>query len=771
MKKESKRQGRELRQLIILISSFALVLAVVLLFSVRDMNSIAEKIIHKQMRDNSKNVSAVISVKLSDSLNVLKYLAATISDYDDIQGKEALLCLRNAISNTTFNRMRIANAQGIAIDADRITVDISGREYFHAGLAGSSGITNALKSVYNNEKITILYVPVIKDNTAVGVAYGVYEYPDLSHIISESNISELTNTIIMRPNGDLIFGSSLIDGEILQYDNNVFDFLAMQSYDNGFSSDMIIDDIANGRNGHSEFYINGSRKVCFYNSFPQYDYSILQFVDYNDIDQEVYSINLIAYVMTAMVSAIFIALITIMVIRFKNSYRQVVNSNRQITSLNRRFEVAIKKMVLDFFEYRVNDDKLLFLSDRSILMDNPLNKEYGLDEFISLFALKYSDANEIKSAISEIKRGSESAERVFEQLDEHKVKYIKLTITGSVEDDTYFGTFEDYTNVKQNEILTDMNKKYRWSGLYDCIIAFEIDLTENLYLNITNELNDVTKSAYNEWMPYSENAERIGKLIVSEEDMETFSFYSSREYLLRLFDSGRYSVTIEYRMKYKNKNEIWVSSTTRLLQDPETGHIKAYVYVKDINTRKTKELQLEEKANHDDLTGVLLRSSFISYTEEFIRELVDETKFSAMLIIDFDDFKGINDMLGHASGDKVLVHGANVLKSYSAENTIAARMGGDEFLMLLKNYPSVTEIKAFADGVAKAISKIEKNIGRTVSVTIGMTLIDKESDFKTIYRQADTALYYAKENNLGGYCLFSELPENEKEHKSRKEIE
>jgi diguanylate cyclase (GGDEF)-like protein len=178
----------------------------------------------------------------------------------------------------------------------------------------------------------------------------------------------------------------------------------------------------------------------------------------------------------------------------------------------------------------------------------------------------------------------------------------------------------------------------------------------------------------------------------------------------------------------------------------------------DITHRKLAEKKLVHNALHDALTGLPNRTLFMSHLEEAIkRAKADETHHFAVLFLDLDRFKLINDSLGHLAGDQLLVTVANRLKGKVRDSDTVARFGGDEFAILLDGVNNIEEVTAIANRIQKQLSQPINLSGDKVytSASIGIALSDIGYDWpQDILRDADTTLYRAKALGRRRYEIF-----------------
>lgn len=119
----------------------------------------------------------------------------------------------------------------------------------------------------------------------------------------------------------------------------------------------------------------------------------------------------------------------------------------------------------------------------------------------------------------------------------------------------------------------------------------------------------------------------------------------------------------------------------RLIRLEEGGDVYAYLTVTDIDRRKRRELELEDKARHDALTGLLNRQTGAALLPEALAKTLRKGTAGAFVIIDLDDFKLINDRYGHLSGDTALADAGSHLRGAFRKNDLVCRWGGDEFIV------------------------------------------------------------------------------------------
>lgn len=224
---------------------------------------------------------------------------------------------------------------------------------------------------------------------------------------------------------------------------------------------------------------------------------------------------------------------------------------------------------------------------------------------------------------------------------------------------------------------------------------------------------------------------------------------------------------VEYR--HANGHNVWVRENIRPLA--ESGHL--LIVGEDVTETKALSEQLQYQARHDLLTGTYSRNYFEAELEKALREVESYTRTHAMLYIDLDQLKVLNDTAGHEAGDAAIQFCASMLEEILPYNTILARMGGDEFAILLKDCTEV-DAKKLATTIINTLSEhafIWEDIRLNLNCSIGIRLIDHTaSSPQMVHAQADTACHIAKEegrNRYSMYCLDDqELRRREQEMES-----
>ena len=210
-----------------------------------------------------------------------------------------------------------------------------------------------------------------------------------------------------------------------------------------------------------------------------------------------------------------------------------------------------------------------------------------------------------------------------------------------------------------------------------------------------------------------------------------------------------------WRHRLRDGRDIWVEITSH--EQEFAGRHAALVLAQDVTERRGLEEQLRHQALHDSLTGLPNRALFADRTEQALVRSSRTRRKCAVLLIDIDDFKAVNDSLGHVAGDALLVQVAARLREQMRASDSAARLGGDEFGVLLEDITgddgATVSAQRIVDALCRPYDVADTQVTSSASVGIALSGGDT-TRFEDLLRNADVAMYGAKAAGKGRYELY-----------------
>ncbi len=219
---------------------------------------------------------------------------------------------------------------------------------------------------------------------------------------------------------------------------------------------------------------------------------------------------------------------------------------------------------------------------------------------------------------------------------------------------------------------------------------------------------------------------------------------------------------VEKRYVRPDESTVWVALTVSLVRDAQGDPMYQIGQIEDVTERKALTDRLAYEAAHDTMTGLSNRASFAEQVAAALEDANRSGRQIAMLFIDIDNFKVINDSLGHAIGDELLVSVARRLHDALRPDDVIARFGGDEFVVLCKNITGASDIDKLVTRliatVAEPVPLADDELFVTASFGIALSCDGDTAD--ALLRHADTAMYRAKANGRG--CAATFEPDNDR---------
>lgn len=226
--------------------------------------------------------------------------------------------------------------------------------------------------------------------------------------------------------------------------------------------------------------------------------------------------------------------------------------------------------------------------------------------------------------------------------------------------------------------------------------------------------------------------------------------------LAEVIATGGLSRPLELRFRVGTDEYHWVAATGRRVDD---GHGNEIVMsFRDITDRKLAEQDLEYAATHDQLTGLANRKNLVAEIRRALLASHRSGRPTAVVMLDLDHFKFVNDSLGHAVGDDLLREAASRMRSSVRDGDFVARHGGDEFVVVMRDLEAPDEATAVAQRIVD-VFRSPVLVGATelfTTASVGVAISRVGSDVDSLLSEADTAMYVSKDAGRDRCSLFNE---------------
>ena len=233
---------------------------------------------------------------------------------------------------------------------------------------------------------------------------------------------------------------------------------------------------------------------------------------------------------------------------------------------------------------------------------------------------------------------------------------------------------------------------------------------------------------------------------------------SQRHLFQRLMETHNEVLNFESEVLRRDGTRIWISENAHTVRGPQGEFICYEGTVQDITERKQHQAQLERQANHDLLTGLPNRTLLGDRIEQGMAHATRLGYYLAVVFIDLDNFKFINDSLGHAAGDELLKEVAVRLCACLRSSDTVARLGGDEFVLIINDHYQVSTVISLLGRVMQKICSPVSLAGRELHVgaSLGVAMYPEDGDdAQSLLKHADAAMYCAKDRGRNNFQFFT----------------
>lgn len=652
--------------------------------------------------------------------------------------QELLLCI---IHNTSFSGTCLINKDGNSFYYNGTTADLSDRLYFRTALKDERNIELILGRQSGQTRF-IMAVPIKYVNKVEKVLCGTLTTERFKNLLNPKSPNHIFESFMCDTNGNILVGNNKFDNE--EIPANIFTTEKTNIFPIE-EQNKIQYNMKKKSSGYISFYQNRNKKYALYSPIGISDLYIVNIVPESSLLSQVNTIRIRIFVVSFFV--IFLGLILIIYLYFMNK-----NHQKQIYSERMFFATAVDQSNRFVFLYEPEIDKAHAIGQvekyfeknylknfrANLLKDNLIANEsiVTFSEF-SEELLKFSEKASCTIGISSQPNNSLTW-----------VHCDATLITISKKSPCYIISFHDCNELREKELAYAKLRNDRDMLLNNSIAYTEVNLTQDrveLFSSIAHKKPDILLK-----VPYSVAVEKESSTQIFPEDVNRFLNFFDPKLLLSLYYDQIFELSFEYRSKITGEYE-WYKATVKMVNYPYTDEVKAFINIVNINAEKIEQLSLEAKATKDPLTKISNRSTLEKEINNKLSE-IQRNSFSALFMIDLDNFKKYNDTNGHQAGDALLIETAENLNKIFRQSDVIGRLGGDEFMIFCSNFSTEKQIVKKAEEIIKQLTFEFENL--TVTASVGICFFkETETTFKNLYEQADKALYKAKSKGRNTYVI------------------
>lgn len=508
-------------------------------------------------------------------------------------------------------------------------------------------------------------------------------------------------------------------------------------------------DFKTGKEGEFSFCNNGECRYGYYMPIGTRNWQLVYTVKDESVNRTLNNIYRINNKHSLFVAMCYLVWLACIVFYFHKANKEVKNAHLEISKSMEILHIALRHSNQPIFEYnpelkvikQITDfpNPLFNNDEQSLSIENIITQNIILPQSIVSFMQLFETIKNCSEARADIQINS-YGETPWIRISFHNI-YKENSITSCV------GFIEDITELKIIEQQTKRKLELQDALISKALLYAKADIETNNFLEMNGEESEI---------PYDEFLQKNIIDRVRPEDKAYVSQELSLNVLRNKFEQGTDTIETQFIMNF-NGTDKWVSC---LEYCNFTNQSKLIIIISDIDKKKRQEISLLYQAERDGLTGLYNSSTTRAKIEEALSSPLSSNAKQIFILLDLDNYKLINDTFGHDYGNQVLIEVTNSIKNRFRSSDIIGRIGGDEFVIFLRNMNKNNNIDIMLKELCNIISKTYSKDGKEVhlSASIGVSTVPNDGNtFDELFKKSDIALYEVKHQNKNGYRYYENL--------------
>ncbi len=697
-----------------------------------------------QTNQRLANMKTLIIEMVSD----LEQISKAVEKYDNLTDPHISEILDFSNKLDWFDYTAVADCNGNGYDNCGNTFNIADQEYFQSAMQGNVSFSDVVPSrLTEGEYVQIIAYPLqSEEQETTGIVFGVLNLKSIESITKLKN-SERNGEVYIIDSDGYYINCLHKNRSSTSCKGNFWTDLQRHTLENSdFST--IQNDFQVGNSGVFSYQSEGTHYYACYMPVGIHNWQLLFLTDGSSADALIHSLYSLNNSNTFFTAICIMVLILCIVWHFKISNREILQAHREATKNIDILRIAAAYSKHTIFDYDQDNKEIrLRTNTPNKLLDHAVIS-YVPESLIATHSISPGSIDAFRKLFDNIKTLDSCDADIQLSTNIGKIWY-RISLSNIYDDlgnlvDTV-GIAEDVTAIKEKEAAVKRKLELQETLIADALLYAKVDLSADRLL----ELNGKETA-----LPFQNFLHEHIVNWVSDDHIPSVQQKLSLKSLNDAYDQGKESIEIQFTTKPTHGSK-WLSCTVHRIHITDSS--KVLFIITDIDQQKRKELTLTRQAEHDGLTGLYNSATIRSKVSNLLCSAQSTEEKQVLLLFDLDNFKLVNDTLGHSCGDQVLKDVAAILNSSFRSSDIIGRLGGDEFAVLLRNVKSDAFAEQLTNTLCQSLQRTYTQADKqvTISASIGVAIWpDDGTTFDELYKKADIALYQVKKGRKNGYKRF-----------------
>ena len=663
-----------------------------------------------------------------------------------------------------FSTIRFIDRSGKMFTDDG-TVDVSDRGYFKTAMNGQRGIQ--LLNVEKLQKQAVaLCVPYLVRHECGGVICGWMDEADMRKLLASEAYGGAGYSLLINSKGGVIISA---ESEYELSNDDSLEFMKDAAFENGVTYDIIMEKLKNGESFTFSFTHDGYRRIAAAvklggGSIPENDWFIVNAVSDKFLAGEIKNERRVFYSQIHLLCAFGITAIVLVALYIRANRRRERLAAEDVRQREECFRIVAEQTGCFVFRYdipsktyyQVTESEKRFGVPKIMpdFVEDVVRRGITADESVQVFRSFFGEIDAgITPKETDIRLNVRNGAQPWFRFK------ASLIFSSDGKPQSAVVSYAECSRQREREMAYS-----RWLQEMSIIskenrVLLEWNLTKDIF---ENEMGASQKPVNFENVDsFDQNARKFAEDFLVSEDRYEYLSLMNRQRLIGMYHSGIYSASMDFREKNGDSYH-WMNLSIRMVMYPASSDIKAYFTVSDIDKEKRAELSKAAQSELDSLTGVCNRGTFVEKVAALLSGSSRQSGSHALIMLDVDEFKMVNDTFGHDAGDRLLQCIAQSAREMLRPEDIIGRIGGDEFMICLTNISSESAMQRRVGEIIGAM-KLRSGNGSPVTVSMGVAVFPRDGDsFDTLYKKADIALYSIKKAGKNSFCFYNDGMEETK---------